>query len=204
VNDKRTLSELGKSLNIDCCDVVLESSQDLKDLLSEKDLNFVEQYLIQKGARYIVEETINEDENMNSLKVCKRGVSGAKNREEVYNLVHSMVRDNPFKPGFKTGYKEIASYLNKNGYRDSRGFKWKLKVLIDFYHNCKRNPPVTPTKSKSVPPKSVPPKSVVVVAKSKIFATNPTHKLQDLVKHIIDSNLDNDLKLKLIPIVLKG
>ncbi len=188
MEDKKTLSDLGKSLSIDCSDVVLESRQDLNDLLSEKDLIFVKQYLLQKGAKDI-KETPNEDENMNALKICKRGITGAKNRQEVYNLVKSMIRDNPLKPGFKTGYKEVASYLNKHGYRDSNGYRWKVKTLVDFYHHYNENKTTTKIKASKSP---------------KAVAIKPTHKLQDLVKCIIDSNLDSDLKLKLIPLVLKG
>ena len=187
MKDKRTLSDLGKSLSIDCSDVVLESEQDLNDLLFENDLIFVRQYLLQKGAKDI-KETPNEDENMNALKICKRGVAGAQNRKEVYNLVESMIRDNPLKPGFKTGYKEAASYINKQGYRDSNGFRWKLKTLVDFYHHYNENKTVTKTK---------------VVKLFKVEAKS-THKLQDLVRCIIESNLESDLKLKLIPLVLKG
>jgi hypothetical protein len=193
VNDKRTLSDLGKSLSIDCSDVVLESNEDLNYLLSEKDLIFVKQYLLQKGARDIenCEAPKNKDKNMTVLKVCKRGKSGVKNREEVYNLVESMIRDNPLKPGFKTGYKEAASYINRQGYRDSNGFKWKVKTLVDFYHhyngsnNSKKHTVVSQTSAKSNKHKSV-------------------HTIQDLVKCIIDSNLDNNIKLKLIPIIMKG
>ena len=162
-------------------------------MLSEKDLIFVKQYLLQKGAKDI-KETPNED-NMNALKICKRGISGAENRKEVYNLVESMIRDNPLKPGFKTGYKEAASYINKQGYRDSNGFKWKLKTLVDFYHHYNEGKTATKIKT-AIKTKSVNPVKVV--------ETKSTHKLQDLVRCIIDSNLESDLKLKLIPLVLKG
>lgn len=198
--NKQSLLDLGRSLSMDCSDVVLESIQDLNDLLFEKDLVFVKQYLAQKGARDIKEPPKEQDEKMNILKICKRGISGAKNREEVFNLVRSMVRDNPSKPGFKTGYKEIASYLNKQGYRDSNGFKWKVKSLVDFYHHYSGNK--TPRLmgpfvklNKKIPDKKI-------IEPSKIIAS--THKLQDLVRCIIDSNMDADLKLKLIPLVLNG
>lgn len=194
MKDKRTLSDLGKSLSIDCSDVVLESEQDLNDLLSENDLIFVKQYLLQKGAKDI-KETLNED-NMNALKICKRGITGAQNRKEVYNLVESMIRDNPLKPGFKTGYKEAASYINKQGYRDSNGFKWKVKTLVDFYHHYNERNTVAKVKTTSTNNANVKPVKVV--------ATNSAHNMQDLVRCIIDSNLESDLKLKLIPLVLKG
>lgn len=112
---------------------------------------------------------------MTFLKVCERGSAGTKNREEVYELAKSMIRDNPLKPGFKTGYKETASYLNKHGYRDSNGVKWKAKVLSDFYHHYHYKG---------------------------IKTSTITYAFQDLVKCIIDSDLDSDLKLRLIPIVL--
>ena len=190
---KDTLSELGKSLSIDCSDVVLESEQDLNDLLSENDLIFVKQYLLQKGAK----ETPNEDENMNALKICKRGITGAQNRKEVYNLVESMIRDNPLKPGFKTGYKEAASYINKQGYRDSNGFKWKVKTLVDFYHHYNERGTATKIKVAST-------KIDSAARSAKVVGTKSTHKMQDLVRCIIESNLESDLKLKLIPLVLKG
>jgi len=194
VKDKRTLSDLGKSLSIDCSDVVLESEQDLNDLLSEKDLIFVKQYLLQKGAKDI-KETPNEDEDMNALKICKRGITGAQNRKEVYNLVESMIRDNPLKPGFKTGYKEAASYINKQGYRDSNGFKWKVKTLVDFYHHYNERSTATKTKVAS---------TKISAAVKSVVETKSAHNIRDLVKCIIDCNLDSDLKLKLIPLVLKG
>lgn len=189
---------LGKSLSLDVKNLSL-SEEDLKDLLHDKNKDFVVEYLLSSGARKIEsvdKNDLEDDLNNNELltqesekmtKLCYLGYKGAQTRKEAIDLIKDIIVDDPLKKGFKTGYKTAAAVLNKNGYRNHKGKKWTARSVCGFLRSKDLSTPVRSIKSSTMKTQISPPSP-----KSASYSIN---EIADLVMQVMNSNLDQKVKV---------
>lgn len=165
------------SLNLDNVSL---SVNDAKDLFNLNDKDFAKQYLLSKGAK---EKEKKLSSKKQEIKPCYLGKAGEQHRKEALNLIKGVITEDPLKPGFKTGYHKAAILLNKNGYRTLKKKRWTQKSVSNFWYH------MTVRSNKNISLS----KTVVREKKNESQTTDI-----EMVKHILSSNLDSDLKLTLV------
>lgn len=197
----KTAEMLGKSLSLDITNLSL-SEEDAKDLLHDNDKDFVIEYLLSRGAKKmslfndggLLDHETSTEESENMIKPCYLGVKGAQTRKEAIELIKDIIVDDPLKKGFKTGYKTAAAVLNKNGYRNHKHRKWTAKSLCGFLRS----------KDLSKPSKALPVSKTKVEVHDKKLDAFSVNEVVELVKHVTNSDLDQQVKFFLTRLVMSG
>lgn len=181
---------LEETLSLDMDKVALPESE-TKDLIKINDSEFAKQYLLLNGAK---EKKTPKHKEKEMIKICSLGKSGEQFRTEAFDLIKGVITDNPLRPGFKTGYRTAANLLNKNGYRTFREKKWTDKSVSNFYYNITvRSPQNSNSKQTTNKSKSV--KKAPIVSQAKNL---------DVIKHVINSNLDENIKVYIVSLFVKS
>lgn len=175
-----------ETLSLDLSGVSL-SVEDAKDLFNINDKDFARNYLLEKGATEKKEKIVVS--NKKEIKPCYLGKQGEQYRKEAVDLIKNVIIDDPIKPGFKTGYRQAAILLNKNGYRTLREKRWTAKSVSNFWRNSTKHVDTTKTPSNT---------------RSKPKAQSSTSTNLEIIREVIFSNLEEKVKLAIASILISN